>query len=63
MLLKIKLIFWFSQIAAILDFTHDAMSNILSSHTTTSGIGLPEDHVVHIKYWICVHYVENDINL
>ena len=29
---------WPCQMAAILDFTHDAMSNLLSGHTTKSDI-------------------------
>ena len=36
-----------SQMAAILDFTPNAMSNVISDHTTRSGI--PESPIVDTK--------------
>ena len=39
--------FCLSQMAAILDFTHNAISKVLSNHTTMSGI--PENHMVDTK--------------
>ena len=39
--------FGLSQMAAILDFTHNAMSKVISDHTTSSGI--PENPIVDSK--------------
>ena len=41
------IIFWFSQMAAILNFTQNALSEEISNHTTMSGI--PENHMVDTK--------------
>ena len=53
--------FWFSQIAAVLDFTHNTIAKVLSNHTTLSGIS--ENPMVDTKIMLLFHSVENDINL
>ena len=46
--------------AAILDFTNNALSKVLSGYTTSSG---PKTLWEKQKSWICVYSVEYDFNL
>ena len=41
--------------AAILDFTHNVMTNIRSGHT-------PMSDMLELKLWLCSYSVKNDIN-
>ena len=55
------IILCFSQMVAILDFTHNAIAKVLLNHTTMSGI--PENPMVDTNIMIFVHYFENGVNL
>ena len=49
-----------AQMAAILDFTHNAMTRVRSGHTRMSDI--LENPMVTLKLWLCFYSVKNDIN-
>ena len=46
--------------AAILDFTHNAMNKVRSGHTRMSDI--LENPMAHTKICLCFYSVQNDIN-
>ena len=49
------------RMAAILDFTHNSMSKVISDHTTRSGI--PENPIVDTKNHEAVHILSTIMSI